>query len=119
MINGNTLGKIQEFIKADKIHFTDHVIVSMLNHMGYIDKGFIINCLKAGRCYRGDEIYKEEDKNDILDHEKKVKRYYCMHKPNLLSRLIMISFELDEDILVIHISHKNKHSREGKIYYKL
>ena len=92
MIDNKTLNKIQEFINADKIRFTDHVMLNMLNRMGHIDKEFITNCLKSGKHYHGNEIYKEEDKNDILDYEKKIKRYYCVHKPNLLSKLIMISF---------------------------
>ncbi len=119
MIDDATLSKIFKFIDEDKINITTHAIRDMWKHLYYYDREFIIGCLKKGKHYNGSEIYKEKDKENIEEYEKKIARYYCIHKHSIFGKLILISFKVYQDIIVIHLSPVDKHSREGKVYYSL
>lgn len=116
-IPNQLLQQIHEKIDNDEISIEGHAQKDIMKQ-GYRsiwNKEFIKECLKKGKIYNGKTLYPNKSKR----HD----RYYCIHK--YLStffisyKLVLISFIIRENILIIHISPLNKHSKEGKIYYNL
>lgn len=112
MIEKETLAKICKLINENKILFDFDAEKDILKQGYNWSKGFIIECLKKGRKYKGSELYP--------DVEERKNRHYCIHKYSLLSfKLILIGFLVLDSLLIIHIQPLNKGSKEGRIYYSL
>ena len=112
MIDNAALDRIYELLKEGKFDFDRDAEIDILKQGYNWSKDFIIECLKKGKKYKGSELYP--------DKKERHNRYYCMHKYSLLSsKLILITFLILKNILIIHISPLNKGSKEGKIYYNL
>ena len=112
MIDEKTLSKIQGLLEEGKFEFDRDAEMDIFKQGYNWKKSFILDCLRKGKHYKGDELYP--------DDKEKHNRYYCIHKYNLLfSKLILIGFIIQEGILIIHIAPSNKGSKEGKIYYSL
>lgn len=112
MIDKETLNLIYQLLNEDRFEFAFDAEVDILKQGYNWSKDFILNCLKNGKMYEGNELYpgKKERHN----------RYYCIHKYSILSsNLIIIGFLILDNILIIHISPLNKSTKEGKIYYNL
>jgi len=112
MIDKATLNRIYELLDTGRFEF-DLAAEKDILKQGYDwSKDFIIDCLKKGKLYTGRELYP--------DLKERHKRYYCIHKYQILSsKLIIIGFLVLENILIIHISPLNRGSKEGKIFYGL
>jgi len=114
MVDKEIISRIERLIGDNKV-ILDFDAVKDIFKQGYDNywtKEFIIDCLKNGKIYSDVELYPT-----ILERKK---RYYCIHKPRIVSsKLILIGFLILEDLLIIHIAPCNKHSKEGKIYYNL
>ena len=112
MIDKTTFNRIQKLLNEGKVIFDLDAQKDILKHGYNWSKDFIIKCLEKGKTYKGNELYP--------DNKKRHKRYYCIHKPFLLSsKLILIGFLILNNILIIHISPLNEGSKEGQIYYNL
>jgi len=112
MIDKGTSDKIYNLLDQGKFEFDADAEMDIIKQGYNWSKDFLLDCLKKGKLYKGNELYP--------DDKKRHKRYYCIHKHSVLSsNLIIIGFLILENILIIHISPLNKSSKEGKIYYKL
>ena len=112
MVDKEIIDKIHLLIKENRVVFDFDAEIDILKQGYNWTKEFIINCLKKGKIYGGIELY------PTIPERKK--RYYCIHKPSVLSqKLVLIGFLILEDLLIIHIAPCNKHSKEGKIYHNL
>ncbi len=112
MIEEKTLNRIYELLNTDRFEFDLDAEIDILKQGYNWSRDFIIDCLKKGKIYKGNELYPDKKER----HE----RYYCIHeyKSNILySKLILIGFLIFKNILIIHISPLNKGSKEGKVYY--
>ena len=112
MIDKKTFSRIQSLLEEGKFEFDRDAEIDIIKQGYNWDKIFILDCLRKGKHYRGDELYP--------DMKNRHNRYYCIHKYSILiHKLIIIGFIIQEGILIIHISPLNKGSKEGKIYYSL
>lgn len=112
MIEKEILDKIRTLIEKNKILFDFHAEVDIIKQGHNWSKEFIIECLKKGKKYNGSELYP--------GNKERGNRYYCIHKYSALSsKLILISFLVLENLVIIHIQPLNKGSKEGNIYYNL
>ena len=112
MIDEKTLNKIQNLLEDGNFEFDVDAEIDIIKQGYNWEKEFILDCLRKGKHYKGDELYP--------DDKKKHNRYYCMHKYSILSsKLIFIGFVMQEGILIIHVSPLNRGSKEGRIYYNL
>jgi len=112
MIDKEILSKIHRLIKENKILFDFDAEKDILKQGYNWSKEFIVECLRKGKKYKGPELYPY--------NKKRKNRYYCIHKYSAVSsKLILISFLILENLLIIHIQPLNKHSKEGRIYYNL
>lgn len=112
MVDKKIIKKIQELLNEGRFEFELHAEMDIIKQGYDWSKDFIAECLKKGNIYEGKEIYPAK--------KERHKRYYCMHKYSVLSsNLILISFLILENILIIHISPVNRGSKEGNIYYGL
>jgi len=110
MIDKETAQRIYQLIKENKILFEFHAEVDILKQGYNWSKEFIIECLKKGKKYKGAELYP--------NIKERHKRYYCIHKYSAFSsKLVLISFLVLENLVIIHIQPSNKGSKEGRIYY--
>ena len=112
MLDEDTINKIYELLNQGRFEFVLDAEKDILKHGYNWSKDFIIECLKKGKLYKGNELYP--------DIKGRHKRCYCIHKYSILpSKLILIAFLVLENILIIHLCPINKGSKEGKIYYNL
>lgn len=105
MIDKKILNKIHKLLDEDRFDLDIDAEMDILKHGYNWSKDFIKKCLMEGKIYEGSYLYPNDKKRCI--------RYYCIHKPYILSsKLILIGFLVLENILIIHISPLNKGSRE-------
>jgi len=91
------LRQIHEKLDKNEFSIAFHAEQDILKQGYNWSKEFILNCLKKGKIYDGLALYP--------GIKERHGRYYCIHKQSLLSsNLILISFLIKDDILVIHIS---------------
>ncbi len=113
MFNKEMIINVKNFVKENKIYFTDDGDFDVIKH--YFSKELIIDSFIKGIILEDYELYPE---NPDLKH--KGKNYYCIYKyaKNLIfSRAILISFLLDKDkITIFHTSPLNYNSREERFY---
>lgn len=107
--------KVHQIINDDEnvdeiIKFSNHAISDLEKQNYPYTKKDIINFFKKGKYYSGKELYPT-----ILQ---RYNRKYCIARRSLFTfNLILIWFEIIKGILIIHIQHLNRSSKEGKIYY--
>jgi hypothetical protein len=113
MIDEKTLSLIYEKLDRNEFDIQLHAEMDIIKQGYNWSKEFIIQCLKKGKIYAGNEIYP-----NIPERHKK---YYCIHRYSVFpaTKLILIAFLILENILIIHIQPLNKGSKEGKIYCNL
>jgi len=112
-ISEELLTQIHTKLNKNQFDIAGHAQQDILKQGYNWSKRFIITRLKNGKIYAGKTLY--PDKKD------RHYGYYCIDKYwsiKLLShKLILIRFIIKNNILIIHLSHVNKSSKEGKIYY--
>lgn len=118
VISENELSQVLKLIEENKVMFDPDCEVDLIKQGYGWDKSFVLKCMKKRKHYTGKELYVNHPHLDPNELKKRLKRIYCIHKPNkLFFKLVLIGYYIRDDLLIIHISPSNRNSWEGKVYY--
>ena len=118
VVSKDTLNKVFSLIEENKVMIDPACEIDIIKQGYGWSKSFILNCMKNGKHYTGQELYSNHPNLEPSEIEKRKKRTYCIHRPTLMFfKLVLIGYYIKDNILIIHISPLNRNSREGKIYY--
>lgn len=114
MFNKELVNKVRKLVEQGKIKAIGNGSIDMLSH-GFT-KDLIIKSFLNGIILEDKELYPEDPNKK---HPKK--NYYCIHSYSvdlILSRNILISFYIKENVLFFHTSPLNTNAEEHRFYKK-